>query len=447
MKLLALLLATSSIFALSMQEAEVRALQSSPAIKIGDLQAEQNNAQYAQALLSWFPEVTFGSMVAMLQKSQKISEWQKQKHLFSNQFTLTQPIFSSDLLGNLRLSKLAKEGGLVGKALVINDTLFAVRTSYLLLGMKQQESALEQAKLAYLRQAFQDEKVRLKTGRSTQLQVAKAKAAISYELSKQIDSQKERNGARHELALLLHLSPEEEAALTFDRFPSIDDYSFLKQKQQLLQNYLLAHTTSETPGSLNLFKESEIGVLLGKARAHRPELKKTRLYVQAADTKQSQSKTQYLPEVSAFVDYGYYTPVNGQFLRQRNDWAGGIQLSWSLFDSLKREMKSKETLALRKAASVAYNFENDKLEMVIRHDAHEIEQALFLYQNAQENLYLAQQTMEEAEVQYAAGSLSDLQLQDSKKFLMETEFQQTQALVTLLQKYYQLEHDMGVDLR
>ncbi len=446
MKLLALLVATSSIYALSMQEAETRALQSSPAIKIGELQSQQNDAQYAQALLSWFPEVTFGSMVAVLQKSQKISNWQKQKHLFSNQFTLTQPIFSSDLLGNVRLSKLAKEGGLVGKALVINDTLFAVRSYYLLLGMKQQESAVEQAKLAYLQQAFQDEQVRLKSGRSTQLQVAKAKAAISYELSKQIDTQKEQNGARHELALLLHLCPEEETTLTFDRFPSIEDYSFLKEKQRLLQNYLLANTMSETPAKLNLFKESEINVLLAKARANRPELKKTRLYVQAADTKQTQSRTQYLPEVSAFVDYGYYQPVNGQFLRQRNDWAGGIQLSWSLFDSLKREMKSKETVALRKAAAVAYNFENDKLEMVIRHDVHEIEEALFLFQNAQENLYLAQQTMEEAEVQYAAGSLSDLQFQDAKKFLIESEFHQTQAQVALLQRYYQLQHDMGVDL-
>lgn len=446
MKLLALLVATSSIYALSMQEAETRALESSPAIKIGDLQSQQNDAQYAQALLSWFPEVTFGSMVAVLQKSQKISHWQKQKHLFSNQFTLTQPIFSSDLLGNLRISKLGKEGGVVGKELVINDTLYAVRCNYLLFGVKQQAAAVERAKLGYLQQAFQDEQVRLRTGRTTQLQVAKAKAAISYEISKQIDTQKEQNGARHELALLLHLNPEEEATLTFDRFPSVEDYPFLKEKQRLLQSYLLTNTLNDSPPRLTLFKESEIEDLLGKARANRPELKKTRLYVQAADTKQILSKTQYLPEVSAFVDYGYYQPVNGQFLRQRNEWAGGIQLSWSLFDSLKREMKSKETVALRKAASVAYNFENDKLEMVIRHDTHEIEEALFLYQNAQENLYLAQQTMEEAEVQFAAGSLSDLQFQEAKKFLIESEFQQTQALASLLQRYYQLEHDMGVDL-
>ncbi|MBP7074322.1 MAG: TolC family protein [Rhabdochlamydiaceae bacterium] len=443
---LLLLLVTNSIFAISMQEAEQRALESSPAIRLGNLQSEQNDAQYAQALLSWFPEITFGSMAAILQKSQKISHLQKQKHLFSNQFTLTQPIFSSDLLGNLKLSRLIKEGGAVGKEMAISDTLYAVRTQYILYGMKNQELALEHVKLAFLQQVYQDETIRLKTGRSTQLQVAKAKAAISYEISKQMDAQKESTEARHELALLLHLPPQEEAGLKVDHFPSIADYPLLKEKQRLLQNYLMKNTLNETPPKLSLFNEEEINNLLAKARANRPELKKTRLYVQAADAKKSQSHTQYLPEVSAFVDYGYYQPVNGQFFRQRNDWAGGVQLSWSLFDSLKREMKSKETVAFRKAALIAYEFENDKLEITIRHDTSEIEEALFLYQNSQENLYLAQQTLEEAEVQFGAGSLSELQLQDAKKFLSESEFGQTQALSSLLQKYYQLQHDIGVDL-
>lgn len=140
-------------------------MQASPAVQLGDLQSKQNDAQYAQALLAWFPEVTFGSMAAVLQKSQKISHLQKQKLLFSNQFTLTQPIFSSTLLGDLRLSRLVKEGGLVGKEMAANEALLQVRTNYLLFGLKNQESSLEQIKLAYLQKVYQDELVRLKSGR------------------------------------------------------------------------------------------------------------------------------------------------------------------------------------------------------------------------------------------------------------------------------------------
>ncbi|MGH2613510.1 MAG: hypothetical protein ACRDFB_10750, partial [Rhabdochlamydiaceae bacterium] len=51
--------------------------------------------------------------------------------------------------------------------------------------------------------------------------------------------------------------------------------------------------------------------------------------------------------------------------------------------------------------------------------------------------------VEESEVQFGTGSLSDIQLQDAKRFLAESEYNQTQALVALLQKYYQLQHDMG----
>lgn len=436
-------LATSSLFGLSLQEAETRAMQASPAIELGDLQSKQNDAQYAQALLAWFPEVTFGSMAAILQKSQKISHLQKQKLLFNNQFTLTQPIFSSTLLGDLRLSKLIKEGGLVGKEMAANETLLQVRTNYLVFGLKNRESELEQTKLAYLQKVYQDEEVRLKSGRSTQLQVAKAKAAISYEITQQLDSRKEAMEAQHELSLLLHLTPEEEANLRFDGFPSIESYPLLQEKQKLLQNYLLANTLNATPPRVTLFKEDEIQQLIAEARASRPELKKSALYVKAADAKSTQSRTAYLPEISAFVDYGYYQPVNGQFFRQRNDWAGGIQLSWSLFDSLKREMKSKEVVAYRKAAKLSFVYENDKLEMTIRQDVHDIEEALFVYQNAQENMFLAQQTLEESEVQYGAGGLSDVELQDVKRFLAESDFNQMKAQASLFRKYYQLQHDVG----
>lgn len=439
-----LLLAFPSLSALSLQEAETRALQSSPAIQLGDLQSKQNDAQYAQALLSWFPEVTFGSMVAILQKPQKISHFQRQKHLFSNQFTLTQPIFSPDLLGNLNLSRLVKEGGEVGKEIAANETLFAVRSNYLLFGLKTEESALEHVYLSYLQKVFQDEEVRLKTGRSTELQVAKAKAAISYEISKQLDSQKEAMQARHELSMLLRLSVAEEVGLTFGGFPSIEEYPLLKKKQQALQNYISQNILSDSPPKLYLFTEEETEQFIAAARRGRPELKQSSLYVRAADTKTTQSRMQYFPEVSAFVDYGYYQPVNGQFFRQRNDWAGGIQLSWSLFDSLKREMKSKEVSALRKAAKLSYSFEHEKIEITIRQDLHDIEEALFLYENAQENLFLAQRTVEEAKVQYAEGGLSDLQIQDAKKFLAESQYNQSKAYASLLQKYYQLQHDMGI---
>ena len=440
-------LSATSLYGLTLQEAEMRAMQSSPAVQLGNLQAEQNAAQYVQAFLSWFPDITYGSMVAFLEKSQKISHLQKQKFIYSNQFTLTQPIFSSSLLSNLQIGRIIKEGGEVGKELAINETLYLVRTHYLQFGLKTRKADLENVNLAFLQKTFQDQEVLLKSGRSTQLQVAKAKAAISHEMIQELNSKKEALKARHELAILLRLSSAEESELAFTGFPSLDDYPILKEKQKLLQTYLVQNTLNRDPPSTLLFKEDETEQMVAQAKANRPELKKSSLLVEAANAKSKESRMQYLPEVSAFVDYGYYQPINGQFFRQRNDWAGGIQLSWSLFDSLKREMKSKEVAAFRKAAKLAYGFDSERLNISIRQDLRDIEEALFIYQNAQENLYLSQKTFEESEVQHAAGSLSDLQLQDAKRFLAESEYGQSEALAALLQKYYQLQHDIGYSLK
>src|SRR3982750_4740313 len=83
---------------LSLKEAEELALSSNSAIRLTEYEAEQHKYRHLQSILSWLPEINFGSMYAKLQKSQKISSQQRQTHLFSNKLELIQPIFSPELL-------------------------------------------------------------------------------------------------------------------------------------------------------------------------------------------------------------------------------------------------------------------------------------------------------------------------------------------------------------
>jgi outer membrane protein TolC len=258
MKWTALFLCSISLYGLNLQEAETRAMQSSPAVQLGNLQAEQNAAQYAQAFLSWFPDITYGAMVAVLEKSQRISHLQRQRFLFSNQLTLTQPIFSSSLLGNLNLARIIKEGGEVGKEIATNVTLYQVRLHFLEFGLKTQKSALEKVKLAYLQHVYQDEQAKFKSGRSIDLQVAKAKAAISQEIVQELNSNSDALKARHELAMILRLSSADEQTMTFDGFPSLDSYPLLCSKAQQLNTYLSQNLFSPSPKKPILFKEGEL---------------------------------------------------------------------------------------------------------------------------------------------------------------------------------------------
>ncbi len=91
--------------ALTLHEAEQQALESNIAIRLTEQDVSQHNYQHLQSILSWLPDISFGSMYAALQKPQNISHSQKQTQLFNNQFVLTQPLFAPNLLGDLKLTQ------------------------------------------------------------------------------------------------------------------------------------------------------------------------------------------------------------------------------------------------------------------------------------------------------------------------------------------------------
>ena len=447
MRLIFLTLLSLPLAALTLKESEEQALQSNIAIRLTSQDVEQNKYRHLQSILSWLPDLSFGSMYAKLEKSQKISHQQRQNHLFSNQFVLTQPIFSPDLLGELNLSKIAKQGAIAGKEMAVNETLFLVRVLYLDVLLSQKNVDVQKKVIDYLTKAYGDEQKKYEAGSSTTLAVSQAKAALTQEITKYYSSLKQMSDAKQQFVLTVHLDPTKIATLSLDDAVGIQDYPLLAQKLSQLQTTLGIDIAK--PSSLEqpfaLFTEAEIQDWIRLARQNRPELKRSQIYVKASQAKSRQSKTQYLPKVEAFADYGYYQPINGQFFRQRNDFAGGIQLSWSLFDSFKREAKVLEVSALKKAAVMAYQFENEKVEMTIRNDLHQLEEALFVYVTAAENADLAQQALSETKTRLSSGTIVDTDFENASRLFAEAHLQRTQAEYNYLKSYFQLRHDAGLD--
>ena len=58
--------------ALTLQESEQQALESNVAIRLTEQDVSQHNYQHLQSILSWLPNLTFGSMYAALQKPQNL---------------------------------------------------------------------------------------------------------------------------------------------------------------------------------------------------------------------------------------------------------------------------------------------------------------------------------------------------------------------------------------
>lgn len=444
-----------SIFALmiastlSLKEAEEIALQSNTAIQFAAENVKQHNYQRIQSLLSWFPEVKFGSMYAKLQKSQKISSHQRQTHLFSNQFELIQPIFSPGLLGDLNLSKIAYEGAIIASDTSVNETLFQLRSLYLSAVQKERKLQTERQVISYLKKCYENAQKKQTTGSGTPFLVSQAKVNLSQEITAYYNTIKETGDAKRELLLLLHVDPGTADQFILEHALKIEDYPLLIEKLAQLKNsiQLDINNPANLDRPLSLFSEQEIEEWIGVARKYRPELRKSQTFVKAAQEKSRQSKTQYLPTISAFAEYGYYQPVNGQFFRQRNDFAGGIQLSWSLFDSFKREVKILEITALKKAAGLALQYENDRIAVTIKNDLHQIEEKLFFYLSAQDNADLAAQALEEIRVRLSLGSTKELDLENSEQLLTQAELKKLDAESALLESYFQLRYDAGIDAK
>lgn len=433
--------------ALTLQESEQQALESNVAIRLTEQDVSQNNYRHLQSILSWLPDLTFGSMYAALQKQQNISHMQQQTQLFNNQFVLTQPIFSPDLLGDLKITKIAKQGALAGREMAINDTLFQVRTLYLEVLFTQRAVDVQKQVIGYLNTAYEGQQKKYQAGGGTTLAISQAKSALSQEITKYYSAMKAASDAKQQFILTIHLDPTKIQSLKLDDSIGVKDYPLLQEKLKNLRTVVGGDIA--LPATLNspfaVFSKGEIQDWINQARLNRPELKRSHLYVKASEEKSRQTKSQYLPKVEAFADYGYYTPVNGQFFRQKNDFAGGVQLSWSLFDSFKREAKVWEGTALKKAAIIAYEYENEKVEVTIRNDIQQIEEALFVYLTASDNAEIAKQALNEACISLSSGTVTDADYQNATRMGAQADLGLQQAEYNYLKSYFQLRHDAGLD--
>jgi len=444
--LLLMTILTIPLAALTLQEAENEALESNIVIRLTEQDVTQHNYQHLQSILSWLPNISFGSMWAKLQKPQNISH-QHQTNLFSNQIVLTQPLFAPHLLGDIKLSKIAKAGAITGREIAINDTLFQVRVLYLEVLLKQKAVDVIKQIIGYLNTAYADQQKKYESGSGTTLAKSQAKSALSQEITKYYTALKEASDAKQKFVLTIHLNPTKILNLQLDDTIGIKDYPLLEQK--LTQLNTVIGSDIAKPSSLEnpfaLFSDGEIEDWAEKARQNRPELKQSQVYVKASEEKSRQSKSQYLPKIEAFADYGYYQPINGQFFRQKNDFAGGIQLSWSLFDSFKREAKVLEISALKKAAVLAYEYEANRVDLIIRNDIHQIEEALFAYITAADTADIAKQALDETCTQLNAGTVVNADFQNATRLYAEAQLQSQQAEYNYLKTYFQLLHDAGVD--
>lgn len=435
---------------LSLKQAEALALVQNKEIRLSEEELSQFYSRRLQSIASCFPKITFSSMYANLQKPQTFLGPLGQSQFTVNQFQLNQPLFSTDLIFEMRASKLYWKSTEANRNISINNALLQVRSLYYLVVLKEISLKVQEEVISYLAQSLEEEGKKYETGSAISFEVNQSKVALNNAISTYHSLLKDFNTACSQLTLALGNDPAlnnqinlSEKNLPIESFPELSEkLGLLKQKSAELSQMELPPLTSSKP----LFSEEEIQRWIALAKQNRPDIKKSDALMRAAKEEVNYQKGRYFPTVSGFIDYGYYLPLNGLFVPQQKNWASGIQLQWDIFDSFKRELQIKESGHVRASAKIQLEQTRDKTSVEVRNQIYEIEEALFSYLAAYAGLELAGQAMKEAKIRLAAGTIRPLEYRDAVRAYAEAYRQSNQVKYSLIQSYFQLRHDAGIDV-
>lgn len=456
---------------LSLAGAEEIALENNKSLLIAREDTKQAKERRSQAVSRWLPAIGY----------QAVFEDVDQKELFFNIFDplrpytavhrgyssmlqLDQPIFSTDLIFNLKSKDLETEVYSYQQAKTKNELLLAVRDSYYAVLLYEKALDIERENIDYLSYALEQEQGRLDAGNATPFEVNQSKVSVANAISTYYATLKSLKSARNALVLTLGIDPLLEREIRLEeRSMPIDAIPELSLKlQQLDQKYHYRSDTFpttldfsrhiellENARDLTLFSVEEVQEYLDLALSLRPDLLAKKLEIGVAEQNVNSKVGNYLPKISGFVRYGYNDNYLGPkpYFQQEYDVSAGVVLSWNLFDSLLREHEIQEARSVRSATRIGYDKEWQRIEVEIRNGLYQWEEAMLTYLSATQAVFVAEQAREQAQDKLRFGRIAPLEYRDSVNQLAQARNQQNQASFDLLAAYYQVRYATGVDAK
>ncbi|HSX12888.1 MAG TPA: TolC family protein [Chlamydiales bacterium] len=374
-----------------------------------------------------------------------------------------QPIFSADLLNNLKASQFMEEATHFEQASTLNELILAVRKAYYAVVTQEISLGIQRENIEYLSYALEQEQKKLDAGSSTILEVNQSKVSVANAISQYYGTLKKLKTARNTLILTLGIDPllESQMCLNQKEVPidSIQEIAFKLQEIDQNFHYLslklpttddfLNHIHSiENSRSPALFSEAEVFDYLDYAFSHRPELQKSQLQVSIANQNVRSKEGNYLPVLKGYARYSYNDQNLGPtpFGSQKYLWTGGIVLTWNLFDGFLREHEIREARSLRHSYRINYDKTYQQVEVEIRNNLYQLEEALMSYLSSKSAVLLAEQARGQSADKLSYGKIPPLEYRDSANLLLQARNQNNQASYDLIEAYYQLRYSMGADL-
>ncbi len=164
---------------------------------------------------------------------------------------------------------------------------------------------------------------------------------------------------------------------------------------------------------------------LERARKLRPELKAQRGREQAARLGYSATRTERLPSLVGFADYGTIGSGLDHALPTRTY---GVSLRVPLFDGGRRDARRAESLSALRLERIRTKDVEDQVELEIRLALDNLRSADSQVKTAAEALALAESELEQARRRYEAGVAVGLEVTDAQTRLARARESRTEAL-------------------
>ena len=286
---------------------------------------------------------------------------------------------------------------------VINQQLLAVRTQFYTVLFAKQRIGVQEENVHLLEQQLKDARNRFEAGTTSNFEVLRAEVALANGQPPLIQARNDFRIAIEQLQQDLGFSRPRGSNLT--KIP-------------------------EFVGSLDVGQPVtfELADALVAAQANRPELQQLTRLQEAGEQTIKTNRAGYLPEVDLIGGYDVVRgPFNGAWDSRREGWLGGLQASWNIFDGRATAGRVAQAKSQFEQAKLTLASAALAIEVQVRQADSSLIEAWELVQASSKTVEQATEALRLANVRYAAGTATQLDVLTSQVALTDARLNQLQA--------------------
>lgn len=419
----------------------------------------------------WLPRL---ELLSEYFRTEVVVNTDNSKNNFITQLALTQTLFSSNTYYNIKIADLLLNQMNILKMTQVNAVIYQTRQAYyrVLLDQKKLDIAAMRVDIFKVLALRLEERFRI--GTTPSLNVNQSQILVANALAHFYEIQKNLVISQNLLAEVLGFDPGaiqirlNQKNMDLDHIPDLRK-KFEDAEQVFLDTpidygfiYPSSNPLKQTEFVNRFFSLEEIKLWEKTALQFRPNLQNAKKVWEIARETVRKARGLYYPELHFNANCGGYPAAalgsgelplmpglfpSSRFTNQSMHWGAGVFFKWNLFDGLKKERTIRAAKEEMYTEKFSWDFQVQQAYRSIRNQIASIENGVSSYLASKGSVRLAEQTLAQAAEQVDIGYISIFDYQISVDNLIETQNIFFQSQFNLINAYFGLRFDSGIDVK